>query len=116
MIWLYTIHVGTNNNYGKKSAGIVGAVAGAMGGFSAVYGARAGMSLGVVAWPGGVTLAGVSGCLVSTRLGGVSGASTGMALGEVLDDHVLDSFRCLIFDLPSVLVTQIHIQSVPPEL
>lgn len=84
------------NNYGKKSAGLIGASAGAYGGYmSAVSGARAGALLGVAAGPGGAAIGGIGGAVIGALLGGSTGATAGVALGTVLDEKVLDNYRCL---------------------
>jgi hypothetical protein len=84
------------NNYGKKSAGLLGASAGAYGGYIAVAsGARAGALLGGAAGPGGAAIGGISGAVIGALLGGSTGASAGVALGSVLDERVLDNHRCM---------------------
>jgi hypothetical protein len=84
------------NNYGKKTAGVVGASAGAYGGYAAAtVGARAGATLGIVAGPVGATVGGIGGAVIGALLGGATGASAGVILGDVLDERVLDNLRCL---------------------
>jgi hypothetical protein len=84
------------NNYGKKAAGVVGASAGAYGGYvAAAAGARAGAALGIVAGPVGATVGGIGGAVIGALLGGATGASAGVILGDVLDDRVLDNYHCL---------------------
>jgi len=87
------------NNYGKKTAGVVGAGAGAVGGVSAAStGAAYGSAVGLVGGPVGVTFGRVTGAIIGGLVGGTTGASAGVALGEVLDGQVLDNYRCLECD------------------
>ncbi|ERS11495.1 hypothetical protein Q673_11030 [Marinobacter sp. EN3] len=80
------------NNYGKKAAGVVGAAAGVYGGYaSAIAGARTGAMVGAMAGP----VTGIGGAVIGGLLGGVTGVSAGIILGDVLDEQVLDNFRCL---------------------
>ena len=80
------------NNYGKKAAGVVGAAAGVYGGYaSAIAGARTGAMVGAMAGPVTATRGGVLGDL----LGGATCVAAGIILGDVLDEQVLDNFRCL---------------------
>lgn len=84
------------NNYGKKTAGVVGASAGTYGGYAAAtLCAQAGAALGIVAGPVGATMGGIGGAVIGALLGGATGASAGVILGDVLDDRVLDNLRCL---------------------
>ena len=88
-----------SNNYGKKTAGVVGAGAGTVGGVSAAStGAAYGASLGFVAGPVGSVVGSLSGAIIGGLVGGTTGASAGVALGSVLDDQVLDNYRCLDCD------------------
>lgn len=90
-----SIRIG-KNNYAKKTAGVVGASAGAYGGFAAATtGARAGAALGIVAGPVGAAASGIGGAVIGALLAGAYGASAGVILGDVLDDRVLDNYRCL---------------------
>jgi len=38
---------------------------------------------------------GIGGAVIGGLLGGVTGVSAGIILGDVLDEQVLDNFRCL---------------------
>jgi len=88
-----------SNNYGKKTAGVVGAGAGAVSGVSAAStGALYGSAVGLVGGPVGVTLGRVTGAIIGGLVGGTTGASAGVALGSVLDEQVLDNYRCLDCD------------------
>ena len=80
------------NNYGKKTAGVIGAAAGVYGGYtSAIAGARTGAVVGAMAGP----VSGIGGAVIGGLLGGVTGVSAGIILGDVLDEIVLDNYRCL---------------------
>jgi DNA-directed RNA polymerase subunit RPC12/RpoP len=84
------------NNYGKKTAGVIGASAGTYGGYAAATaGAQAGAAMGIVAGPVGAAVGGIGGALIGALLGGATGASAGVILGDVLDDRVLDNYHCL---------------------
>lgn len=73
-----SIRIGTNN-YGKKTAGVIGASAGTYGGYAAATaGAQAGAALGIVAGPVGAAVGGISGALIGALLGGATGASAGV--------------------------------------
>jgi hypothetical protein len=90
-----SIRIGTNN-YGKKTAGVIGASAGTYGGYAAATaGAQAGAALGIVAGPVGAAVGGISGALIGALLGGATGASAGVMLGDALDKRVLDNYHCL---------------------
>lgn len=90
-----SIRIG-KNNYGKKTAGVVGASAGTYGGYAAATaGAKAGASLGFVAGPVGAAVGGIGGAVIGALLGGATGASAGVLLGDVLDERVLDNYQCL---------------------
>lgn len=88
-----------SNNYGKKTAGVVGAGAGAVGGVSAASaGALYGSAVGLIGGPVGITVGRVTGAIIGGLVGATSGASAGVALGGVLDEQVLDNHRCLDCD------------------
>lgn len=71
-------------NYATRFGGVLGAVAGAIGG--AKYGAKAGFA-GIVAGSiTGAILGGISGC--------TAGISAGVGLGKIIDDNVLNNYRC----------------------
>ena len=79
-------------NYGKKAAGVIGASAGTYGGYvAAIAGARTGAAVGALTGPVG----GIGGAVIGALLGGATGASAGVVLGDVLDERVLDNYRCL---------------------
>jgi hypothetical protein len=79
-------------NYGKRSCGAVGTVAGiATGLSSAGGGARVGAAVGTFLGPPGTFL----GALLGAIVGGVAGATAGVSLGEVIDDHILINHECL---------------------
>tara|TARA_R110001583_G_scaffold121882_1_gene273040 strand:- start:512 stop:808 length:297 start_codon:yes stop_codon:yes gene_type:complete len=53
------------------------------------------VALGIVGGPIGATVGGIGGAVIGALLGGATGASAGVILGDVLDERVLDNYRCL---------------------
>ncbi|MCH8532300.1 MAG: hypothetical protein LAT65_15730 [Saccharospirillum sp.] len=84
------------NNYGKKTAGSIGAAGGTIGGYAAtVASAKAGAAPGAFAGPPGIAIGGLGGLIIGALFGGAAGASVGVILGDILDENVLDNHRCL---------------------
>ena len=82
----------TSLNTGRKAGGAIGTLAGAAIGLprvmtGAATGSRVGASFGLLAGPAGIA--------TGSLIGGASGCITGTALGELLDQNVLDNYRCL---------------------
>lgn len=106
-------------NYGKKAAGVVGASAGTYGGYvSAASGGRVGASIGMAAGPVDATVGGIGGVLIGALLGGATGASAGVILGQVLDEHVFDNYHCLEcgYSFSSDLVPRSDLEKPVPEI
>lgn len=78
---------------GKKTGGFLGLVGGAASGAtSALRGAAAGSTVGAAfAGPPGMLL----GSLAGATLGALVGGITGIKLGTVVDDKLLDNYRCI---------------------
>jgi hypothetical protein len=93
-------------NYARKTGGAIGTVAGGIGGYSAALsGARLGSAAaGIVLGPGGTVIGGLAGAIIGGLAGALAGGTAGIALGEVIDNKILDNYQCLsclfIFSLP----------------
>ncbi len=82
-------------NFARKAGGTVGTVAGAVGGFAAASaGAETGAVAGAAFGPVGVVVGGLAGAVVGSLVGGFAGGTAGITLGHVIDENVLDNFRC----------------------
>jgi phage tail tape-measure protein len=89
---------GTNvdkRNYAKKAGTAAGAVAGVAGTFAgAEGGAAVGAAIGSVIPGFGTVVGGVLGAL-----GGLAaGALIGSKAGEIVDEHLLDNYKCMDCD------------------
>jgi len=77
----------------RRASGTVGLAAGAVvGTTSALGGAEVGLAIGVAADP----LGALAGALLGGLAGAAAGCATGARLGNVMDEQVLDSYRCLM--------------------
>ncbi len=77
-------------NLGRKTGSAVGVLAGAA---MAVSGAAV---VGTIAaGPAGVVIGPVAAALLRALAGGTAGCAIGAALGEVVDESILDNHRCL---------------------
>ena len=84
------------NNYGKKTGAFIGAVFGALSGSVSVWrGAEIGAVGGAILGPAGVIIGAIAGSVLGGLIGGTAGAATGVKLGEYLDTHLFDNYRCL---------------------
>lgn len=83
-------------NLARKAGGLIGTLGGSVGGAaSSLSGAEVGMTVGVVAGPPGMVLGGLLGALIGALVGGTAGGLAGSQLGELVDDRILDNYRCL---------------------
>ncbi|CAB3741243.1 hypothetical protein LMG22037_06471 [Paraburkholderia phenoliruptrix] len=79
----------------RKTGGAVGAVAGTASGIAfALSGAETGAAVGVLAGPAGAVCGAIAGAVIAGLIGGTAGCATGSVFGEVIDDKVLNDFRC----------------------
>lgn len=79
-------------DYGRKTCGTIGTVAGAASGAAAAAtGARLGATIGAIAGPAGS----VAGAIIGGLFGGVAGGTAGAEAGKLIDQHVLDNFECI---------------------
>ena len=82
-------------NLARKTGGAVGAVAGTASGIAfALSGAETGAAVGVLAGPAGAVCGAIAGAVIAGLIGGTAGCATGSVFGEVIDDKVLNNFRC----------------------
>jgi hypothetical protein len=89
-----SIHI-KSKNYARKVGGTIGAIAGTIGGLSAIgYGARTGASAGLIFGPFGATVGGISGAILAGLAGGAAGSSAGLSLGELVDSKILNNLKC----------------------
>ena len=85
--------------YRKRAGTVVGAGAGAAAGWGgAAAGAKAGAAIGAFAGPIGAVAGGIFGSITGALLGGTAGGVIGSKAGEVVDENVLDNYRCLKCD------------------
>ena len=83
-------------NHARKAGGAIGTVAGAVSGAAVLLsGAEMGAMVGLVAGPFGAMLGGVAGAVLGALVGGAAGCAAGATLGEMVDDKVLNNYRCL---------------------
>ncbi|MFM0753632.1 hypothetical protein [Paraburkholderia strydomiana] len=79
----------------RKTGGAVGAIAGTASGIAfALSGAETGAAVGVLAGPAGAVCGAIAGAVIAGLIGGTAGCATGSVFGEVIDDKVLNNFRC----------------------
>jgi hypothetical protein len=80
----------------RRVCSAVGAAAGATSGAVAVLsGAEAGAVIGTLGGPIGAMCGGIAGAVLAGLMAGAAGCATGAAFGEVLDQKVLNNWRCL---------------------
>lgn len=83
-------------NFARKTAGLIGTVGGTVGGAaSGLSGAEIGMTVGIVAGPPGMMIGGFLGALFGALIGGTACGLAGAQLGELVDQRILDNYRCL---------------------
>ncbi|WP_244101862.1 hypothetical protein [Burkholderia cepacia] len=83
-------------NVGRKAGSTLGSVAGATSGVAmALSGAEAGAAVGAIGGPLGAVFGGLTGAVIAGLLGSAAGSVAGSAVGGVLDDSLLDNYRCL---------------------
>ena len=83
-------------NCAKKAIGLSGTVGGTVGGATSSLSAGSlGMTVGLVAGPPGMLAGGFLGMLIGAMLGGTTGGIAGVKLGEIVDERILDNYRCL---------------------
>lgn len=83
-------------NVGRKAGSTLGSVAGATSGVAmALSGAEAGAAVGAIGGPLGALFGGLTGAVIAGLLGSAAGSVAGSAVGGVLDDSLLDNYRCL---------------------
>ena len=80
------------NHSARKVCASVGSLAGAVSGIAA---AASGGRIGVAVGPAGSVLAGLTGTLVGGAVGAIVVGSAGAALGDFVDENILDNFECL---------------------
>lgn len=79
----------------RRAAGAVGAVAGTASGVAfALSGAETGAAIAVLAGPAGAMCGAIAGAVIAGLIGGTTGCATGSVFGQVIDDKVLNNFRC----------------------
>ena len=74
-------------NLGRKAGSALGVLFGAAGVMSSLSAITGG--------PGGAILGHVAQLLMRAMVGGASGCAVGAALGEVVDENILENYRCL---------------------
>lgn len=80
----------------RKIGALIGTVGGAAQGVTgAMAGAEVGAVIGLIAGPPGVLAGGMAGAILGGLAGAATGCIAGAKLGEVIDERVLDNYRCL---------------------
>lgn len=83
-------------NLARKTGGAIGAVAGATGGIAvALSNSNSSPASVLVAAPVGAVCGAIAGAVIAGLVGGAAGCATGSAFGEIVDEKVLDNFRCM---------------------
>lgn len=83
-------------NVGRKAGSTLGSVAGATSGVAmALSGAEAGAAVGAIGGPLGAVFGGLTGAVIAGLIGSAAGSVAGSAVGGVLDDSLLDNYRCV---------------------
>lgn len=83
-------------SYGKKIGGTVGAVAGIGSGMALILsGADIRAAIGSVADPADTMASGLAGGVLAVLMSGSAGCAAGAAFGNVIDENVLDKYRCV---------------------
>lgn len=81
--------------WGRKTGGFVGSLAGAAGGFAgSLRGAQIGGITGALLGPAGISIGGLAGAVLGGLVGSSIGCEVGSAVGETIDAHVLNDFKC----------------------
>jgi hypothetical protein len=79
----------------RRTGGAIGAVAGTFSGITiALTGAETGTVVGMLAGPAGAVCGAIAGAVIAGLIGGTAGCATGSVFGEIVDDKVLDNYRC----------------------
>jgi hypothetical protein len=79
----------------RRTGGTIGAIAGTASGVAfALSGAETGAAVGTLAGPAGAVCGAIAGAVIAGLIGGTAGCATGSVFGEVVDDKVLNNFRC----------------------
>jgi len=82
-------------NLARKTGGAIGTIAGTTSGIAfALSGAETGAAVGTLAGPAGVVCGAIAGAVIAGLIGGAAGCATGSMFGEIVDEKVLDNFRC----------------------
>ena len=90
-----SMHI-TTRNTGRKLGTAVGALGGGAHGLSsALSGARAGYTIFRVMGPPGMALGTMAGAVLGAIMGATSCGFMGAKLGELVDNTILDNYRCL---------------------
>lgn len=83
-------------DFAQRTGGALGGVAGAAGGVAGTLpGAQLGLAIGLAGGPFGATLGTVIGAILGGLCGAALGCEVGATFGQVVDDRVLDNYRCL---------------------
>lgn len=86
----------TTKNTGRKLGTTAGAIGGGVHGFSsALAGARVGYRVLQVMGPPGMALGTIAGAVLGAIVGASSFGFMGAKLGELVDNTILDNYRCL---------------------
>lgn len=88
----YSLHVETRNR-ARKLVGAIGALAGSTSTMlMAVAKARA--TSGLAGGPIGIAIGGIASTVISALLSGAASGTTGIKLGEVIDEKILNNYLC----------------------
>lgn len=111
----------TTRNRAKKAGGFIGGVAGtASGAAGAFSGSEIGMTVGIVAGPPGMAAGAIAGAILGALFGAATCGMAGAKLGEVVDERILDNYRCLAcnhtFSIKVPMMRRIVDSSSSPDL
>lgn len=83
-------------NFGRKTGGVIGTVAGAASGMSdIVRRSPADWAKAPFALPPAAPFSTIASAILGGLFGGAAGCAVGATLGEAVDEHILDNWQCL---------------------
>lgn len=86
----------TTRDYGKRAGAAIGAVTGAVDGFSeALKGVAKCGAAGLAGRPHTALFGGIACAVMGAFVHGAAGGVAGATVGQVIDDNILKNFRCL---------------------
>lgn len=88
----HSVHVETRNR-ARKLGGAIGALAGTTSVMLAAA-AKARTAAGLVGGPFAITFGGIATSILPALISGAASGTTGVRLGEIIDEKILNNYRC----------------------